>query len=111
MRQIGIAFSLLTSHFSLCTSQFSTLNSQLNMILPPSLRRPIVSLMSASEPNPAIFRGHIGQRIRYYRQRLGLNQTELAKRAKVNQGFLSEIERGRRKPSPSSLQALSVVLD
>ena len=32
----------------------------------------------------------------------------LARRAGVNQGFLSEIERGKRKPSPSSLQALAV---
>jgi SOS-response transcriptional repressor LexA len=58
-----------------------------------------------------VFRGHIGQRIRYYRQRAGLKQTELARRANVNQGFLSEIERGRRKPSPASLQALSIALD
>lgn len=32
-------------------------------------------------------------------------------RAGVNQGFLSEIEGGKRKPSPSSLRAISVALD
>ncbi len=62
-------------------------------------------------PNHPISRGHIGQRIRFYRQRAGLNQTQLARRARVNQGFLSEIERGRRKPSPSSLHALALALD
>lgn len=57
------------------------------------------------------FHGHIGQRIKYYRQKIGLNQTALANRAKVNQGFLSEIERGRRKPSPNSLKAIALALD
>jgi SOS-response transcriptional repressor LexA len=57
------------------------------------------------------FGGHIGQRIRYYRHLRELKQIELAQRAGVNQGFLSEIERGRRRPSPSSLNALAVALD
>ncbi len=60
---------------------------------------------------PAAFRGHIGQRIRYYRQKAGLNQTALARKAKVNQGFLSEIERGRRRPSPQSIHAIALALD
>lgn len=67
--------------------------------------------MTFLPPDHPVFRGPIGQRIRYYRQRLNLTQTELARRANVNQGFLSEIERGRRKPSPSSLKAIAVVLD
>ena len=67
--------------------------------------------MSPAYREPPAFRGHIGQRIRYYRHRLGLKQTQLARRANVNQGFLSEIERGKRKPSPSSLRALAVALD
>lgn len=67
--------------------------------------------MSANYDEPPAFRGHIGQRIRYYRERAGWNQTQLAQRAKVNQGFLSEIERGKRKPSPSSLHAISNALD
>jgi repressor LexA len=60
---------------------------------------------------PAVFRGHIGQRIRYYRLQAELNQKQLATRAGVNQGFLSEIERGKRRPSPSSLRAIAVALD
>lgn len=67
--------------------------------------------MTFLPPDHPVFRGHIGRRIRYYRQRANLTQTELARRANVNQGFLSEIERGRRKPSPGSLKALAVVLD
>jgi len=67
--------------------------------------------MAAQYRPAAAFSGHIGQRIRHYRQKLGLNQTALARKAKVNQGFLSEIERGKRKPSPASIQALAVALD
>lgn len=67
--------------------------------------------MSDDYVEAVAFRGHIGQRIRYYRQRVGLTQTALARKAKVNQGFLSEIERGRRKPSPASLKALASALD
>ncbi len=67
--------------------------------------------MAPRHDEPAAFRGHIGQRIRYYRQKAGLNQTALARKAKVNQGFLSEIERGRRKPSPQSIHAIALALD
>jgi repressor LexA len=67
--------------------------------------------MTFLPPDHPVFHGPIGRRIRHYRQRLNLTQTELARRANVNQGFLSEIERGRRKPSPSSLKAIAVVLD
>lgn len=67
--------------------------------------------MAFLPPDHPVFRGPIGRRIRHYRLRLNLTQTELARRANVNQGFLSEIERGRRKPSPSSLKALAIALD
>jgi SOS-response transcriptional repressor LexA len=67
--------------------------------------------MSARHRESPAFRGHIGQRIKYYRQKIGLNQTALARRARVNQGFLSEIESGRRRPSPSSLKAIALALD
>lgn len=70
-----------------------------------------MTCMTAQYHEPAAFRGHIGQRIRYYREKIGLNQTALARQAKVNQGFLSEIERGKRKPSPSSLKAIALALD
>ncbi len=60
---------------------------------------------------PSAFRGHIGERIRYYRCQAGLTQTALAHRAELNQGFLSEIERGKRKPSPGSIRALAVALE
>lgn len=59
---------------------------------------------------PSVFLGHPGQRIRYYRQMQELTQAELARRANINQGFLSEIERGRRKPSPFSLKGIAEAL-
>jgi SOS-response transcriptional repressor LexA len=52
-----------------------------------------------------------GERIRARRLDLGMRQTELARRANINQGFLSEIERGFRNPSRGTLQALSTALD
>ena len=67
--------------------------------------------MAEAGSHPPAFRGHVGQRIRYYRHLRELKQIELARRAGVNQGFLSEIERGKRRPSPSSLTALAVALD
>ncbi len=53
----------------------------------------------------------LGARIREFRHRATLSQTALARKAKINQGFLSEIERGRRNPSPSTIRALAVALD
>lgn len=52
-----------------------------------------------------------GGRIRARRLALGMSQTELARQANINQGFLSEIERGFRNPSRGTLQAISVALD
>lgn len=71
----------------------------------------IVNGMSPSYREPPAFRGHMGQRIRYYRRQRDMTQTALARRANVNQGFLSEIERGKRRCSPSSLRAIAVALD
>lgn len=67
--------------------------------------------MSPAYRIPAAFRGHLGQRILHYRKQQGLTQTALARRAGVNQGYLSEIERGNRTPSGSSLAAIAVALD
>jgi len=67
----------------------------------------IVSAMSEHYAVPPVFVGHPGQRIRYYRKMQELTQSALAARANINQGFLSEIERGRRKPSANSLKAIA----
>ena len=53
----------------------------------------------------------LGQRVRRRRKMLRLSQTELAQRAGINQGYLSEIERGKRRPSKHTLNALAVALD
>lgn len=53
----------------------------------------------------------LGRRVRAARRRLGLTQTELAERAGVKQNSVSEIERGRRRPSRTMLRAIAVALD
>ena len=53
----------------------------------------------------------LGQRVRRRRKELELTQAELARRANINQGFLSEIERDHRNPSTHTLTALGVALD
>ena len=53
----------------------------------------------------------LGQRIRRRRREIGLTQAQLARRANINQGFLSEIERGGRNPSGNTVNALAVALE
>jgi len=52
----------------------------------------------------------IGRRVRALRQKRSLTQAALARRANLNQGFVSEIERGNRNPSHATLQVLAKVL-
>jgi SOS-response transcriptional repressor LexA len=52
----------------------------------------------------------IGDRIRRRRRELSLSQSELAAAANVNQGYISEIERGLGNPSKRTIDALAVVL-
>lgn len=51
-----------------------------------------------------------GDRIRRFRQELGWTQTELCRRANINQGFLSQLERGVKRPSTRMLDVLAVAL-
>lgn len=51
-----------------------------------------------------------GARIRHHRQRQDLTQVQLARKANVNQGYLSSIERGDRTPRPYTLRAIAVAL-
>jgi SOS-response transcriptional repressor LexA len=53
----------------------------------------------------------LGQRVRRRRKQLGLSQMALAERAGINQGYLSEIERGRRRPSRQVIEAVARALD
>ena len=41
----------------------------------------------------------------------GMKQTELAERAGLSQGYLSDLESGRRKGAPDSLEAIAKALD
>jgi len=52
----------------------------------------------------------IGRRIRAARIMAGFNQSEFAKKVGVNQGFLSQLENGRRRPSMKTLDALIAAL-
>jgi len=64
--------------------------------------------------NPTIERRaseSFGQRLRRRRKELGLSQMELSRAAGINQGYLSELERDRRRPSKHTLNALAVALD
>lgn len=67
--------------------------------------------MASDYIEPVAFRGHVGLRVRYYRRQREMTQKTLADRARINQGYLSSIEKGLRSPSPSTLQALAVALD
>lgn len=51
-----------------------------------------------------------GERIRYYRNRAGMSQTELARGANINQGYLSSIEKGQRTPRTATLRAIGAAL-
>ena len=53
----------------------------------------------------------LGQRVKRRRKDLRLSQMDLAQRASMNQGYLSEIERDRRNPSRSTLHALAIALN
>ena len=53
----------------------------------------------------------VGDRIRQARQQQRLSQTALARLAGINQGFLSQIERGKQQPSPQTVNAIAVALD
>ncbi|RIK62188.1 MAG: hypothetical protein DCC65_17810 [Planctomycetota bacterium] len=52
----------------------------------------------------------LAERLRRFRIEQGLTQTELARRANVNQGHLSSIEKGGHFPRPDTLRALAVAL-
>ena len=49
--------------------------------------------------------------IKERREQLGLNQKELAERAKISQSFLCDIEQGRCKPSIDTAIKIAKVLD
>jgi len=51
-----------------------------------------------------------GKRLRELRVKGGLTQVELSQQAELNQGFVSELERGKRNAGPQTIQALADVL-
>lgn len=53
----------------------------------------------------------LGNRIRNRRKELGLTQPELAKKAKVTQGYISRIEGDAFVPKATTLMVLAIFLD
>ena len=49
----------------------------------------------------------IGSAIKDYREGLGMNQSDLASRSGINQGYLSSIESGSREPSLNMIGRIS----
>lgn len=63
-----------------------------------------------AEPTPEGLSGHVGEFIRLQRERADLSLRRLADRAGVSNPYLSQIERGLRKPSAEILKRLSRAL-
>lgn len=53
----------------------------------------------------------VGRNIANYRKLKGLTQAELAKVAKMSEGYLAAIEEGRRKPKIKTLARIAKCLD
>ena len=53
----------------------------------------------------------IGQRLRAYRQRMGLTKGELAEKAGVHYTYIGQVERGEKNLTISSLEKISHSLD
>ena len=53
----------------------------------------------------------IGQRLRAYRQQIGLTQEELAERAGVHKTYIGQVERGEKNLTISSLEKISRSLE
>jgi len=49
---------------------------------------------------------HLGERIKDFRKRQGLNQREFAKKLGYSYGYIADLERGRQKPSREFLEKL-----
>lgn len=51
----------------------------------------------------------IGDRIKKLRLSLGLKQVQFSQQVRVSQGYLAEVEKGKKTPSPRVLLAVSTV--
>lgn len=53
----------------------------------------------------------LGNRIRNYRVESGMTQIELAKKAGLSQGYLSDLEKNRFNPTVTTITGIAVALD
>lgn len=49
----------------------------------------------------------IGERLKAFREELGLNQIEFSSRTKINRTYMSDVESGRREPSKNFMDSLN----
>lgn len=65
---------------------------------------------SSKQPAPEGLTGHVGEFIRSQRQRADISLRRLAERAGVSNPYLSQVERGLRRPSAEILKRISRAL-
>ena len=78
----------------------------MSQVPPPPIPRAVNSTPAPAPAVPAI----VGRRITEFRQQAGLSLSELARRAGLGKGTLSELEAGRRNPTLETLYALTAPL-
>jgi transcriptional regulator with XRE-family HTH domain len=57
-----------------------------------------------------ILRGTLGRKVKEFRLSLNMSQTELAKRARIQQPLISKMERGRGNPTLDSIERIATAL-
>ncbi len=68
------------------------------------------SAKQSVEPQSDLFEAEVGPRLKAIRERFGLSQRELARRAGVTNGTVSQIEQGQVSPSIASMKKLVAAL-
>lgn len=66
---------------------------------------------SAKRTNKGISSYSLSERIAYLRKRRDMTQIELAKKAKLSQSTIAQIEKGKKDPSMATVQNLAKALD
>lgn len=64
----------------------------------------------ATKPSERLGRNRLGALLRAHRMNLGQTQSEVAQAARISRTFLSDVERGRRRPSHTVLADLAAAL-
>lgn len=76
----------------------------------PSAARPWGDSTPRAERHPIDLSARLGQAVRRLREEQGVSQEELADRAQLDRTFISLLERGKRRATLESAQALAAAL-